>query len=324
MSVNLRRQLEHAIAECFTPRHSKYADKRNTEIDTSWKIYSLSSRRDLIATSRDFANFIKAEFSDVKKAYQITPEMAQEFIDSKALTCGRKTMMKIISHVKKLDIVCQHTYARSRIDWDTNSLKMPDVVKADGFKKDKPLSIDKACEIIETMKAKTNSESVNAVVLSTYLGLRVRETTHAKVENLHFSGGEFGFGFIEIPKGPDGGAKGGRARITPIISLEGQTALKQLVKDKNPSDYIVSKADGKPMTETNVETRLRECMDELYGKEFIGNRIHALRKCYAQSYFDVTRTGCSRKEAVSKTNVVLGHGADRGEHMVRMYVASIY
>jgi len=38
----------------------------------------------------------------------------------------------------------------------------------------------------------------------------------------------------------------------------------------------------------------------------------------------VRNSGCTRKQAVSKTNQVLGHGSDRGEGMLKMYVAKIW
>ena len=49
-----------------------------------------------------------------------------------------------------------------------------------------------------------------------------------------------------------------------------------------------------------------------------------MRKAWAQMYYDTVRQKCTKREAVAKTNAVLGHGSNRGEEMVRMYVSNIY
>ncbi len=73
---------------------------------------------------------------------------------------------------------------------------------------------------------KKDSEAVNGIKLSLCMGMRAEETTCLKVENIHFTKGEFRFGWIQIVRGPEGGAKGGRPRKIPILYKDDQDTLK--------------------------------------------------------------------------------------------------
>ena len=122
-----------------------------------------------------------------------------------------------------------------------------------------------------------------------------------------------------------GGAKGDRPRIIPIISIEAQQALRKAAAGKQPADYIASKEDGRKMTADNVQRALREWMDKAVGRKYKGNRCHGMRKTWAQSYYDLLRkNGCTKAEAISKTNAVLGHGTNRGPSGIKMYVARMW
>ena len=326
MSQNITRQLIHAVHDCYTPGHNKRADKFNKAINTDWKIYSLSSRRDMLACAKDFGNFLRENFPEKTRAYYVDKDTIQAYINSKASTCVDKTLSKIISRVWKLEQCCKHTYSgsKSKLNWCAKEVDIPKSTKNDVFEKNIPVPLDVSKSVIVDLQDK-RSEVGNAVILSAYAGMRVQETTCLKVKNIHFSSGEFGLGYIEIAKGPEGGAKGGRARVIPIISEEAQSALKSVVAGKKPDDYIAAKSDSSKMTPSNIHRAMREVMDSKHGITYKGNRCHGMRKTWAQMYYDVVRGGgCTRKVAVSKTNVVLGHGKSRGEQGIATYVKRIW
>ena len=327
MSCNITRQLVHAVHDCYTPGHSKRADKFNPAIDTSWKIYSSTSRRDMLDMAKDFGGFLRENFPGLTRIAQITPDNIQTYINAKSATCVDATLDKIMSRIGKLEICCQHTYAgtRNAFDWRVKSVATPSSTKNADFVKDTPVPLEVSQTILSTLSEKRSSEVGNAVALSAYAGMRANETTCLKVKSITFSSGEFGFGYISIPKGPEGGAKGGRPRVIPILNGEAQNALKTIIAGKNPDDYVAAKSDGSKMTPDNVQRALRQVMDRQFGPTYKGNRNHGMRKAWAQRYYDVVRNnGCTRKQAVEKTNEVLGHGSKRGEEMVRMYVAKIW
>jgi len=325
MSKNLTRQLVHAVHDCYTPGHDKRADKFNPAIDTGWKIYSSTSRRDMLDLAKDFGKFIQKNSPEMTRAYYVSWNEVHAYLNSKTATCADSTIVKIYSRLSKLELCCKHTYAGSadQFRWNVYEVDVPASTKNDGFTKDTPVPLDVSKAVITALMG-MRSEVGNAVTLSAYAGMRANETTCLKVKNVHFTGGEFGHGFIEIVKGPEGGAKGGRPRIIPILNQEAHNAIKSIVAGKNPDDHVAAKADGSKMTPDNVQRALRQVMDKRFGRTYKGNRCHGMRKTWAQMYYDTVRERCSRKEAVSKTNEVLGHGSNRGEEMVRMYVKNIH
>ena len=327
MSCNITRQLVHAVHDCYTPGHSKRADKFNPAIDTSWKIYSSASRRDMLDMAKDFGAFLREQCPDLTRAAQITPDNIQAYINAKAATCVDATLGKIMSRVGKLEVCCRHAYSgdRDAFEWRVKGVATPSSTKNADFVKDTPVPLEVSKTILSALREKRASEVGNAVTLSVYAGMRANETTCLKAKNIFLSGGEFGFGYVTITKGPEGGAKGGRPRTIPILNQEAQDALKGVIAGKQPENYVAAKADGTKMTPDNVQRSMREVMDKQFGHTYKGNRNHGMRKAWAQRYYDVVRTGgCTRREAVSKTNEVLGHGANRGEVMVKMYVANIW
>ena len=110
LSRAIGKQLEHAVHACYTPGDSKRADKFNAAIDTSWKIYSISSRRDMLDLAKDFGRFVKEEYPEVNRAYLITSDVLQAYVDKKAATCVDATLDKIISRLGKPERYCEHAY----------------------------------------------------------------------------------------------------------------------------------------------------------------------------------------------------------------------
>lgn len=322
MSRSIAKQLEHAVHECFTPGDSKRADKFNTKIKTDWKIYSLSSRRDMLDLAKDFGKYMKENEPDLNKACLIYPQEVQDYLNKKASTCVDKTLDKIISRLIKLENCCKHVYPKSNFVWSVDYTMKPESTKNADYVKDTPVPFEVSRAAIEALSHK-KSEVFNAVRLATYCGMRSEETTCMKVENIHFTGGEFGYGWVEIVKG--GGSKGDRPRIIPIINTETQRELQKAVEGKQPDQYVAPSIKGGKMTPDNVQKKLREWMDAQYGNKYKGNRCHGMRKTWAQMYYDIVRSaGCTKTEAVSKTNDVLGHGRDRGPSGIKTYVARMW
>jgi len=324
MPPTMRKQLEHAVYTCLAYGDSKRSDKFNDAIDTDWKLYSRTYKRDILDLARNFGKFLSTAYPSIKFAHQISGREIQAYLDSKAPTCTSGTLAKLHTHISKIENCCKQTYKKARFSWHTDTVTLPASTKNADFVKDTPVPLEVSKTIIATLQGR-RSEVSHAVTLSTYAGMRAEETTCMKVKNLHLSGGEFGFGYVTIAKGPEGGAKGGRPRTIPILNQEAQDALKSVTAGKAPEEYVAAKADGTKMTPDNVQRSLREVMDKQFGHIYKGNRNHGMRKAWAQRYYDAVRNGgCTRKQAVEKTNEVLGHGSNRGEVMVKMYVANIW
>ena len=316
--------MESVIYGCASPCHSKRADKFNDAIDTSWKIYANSSFDDMLDLAKNFGKFIREHYPDKTKAYQIDRDVVQAYMNSKTARWAQDTLGTNYSRLKKLEICCKHVYFRDkgRFDWDMDNVAVPKSTKEVQYKKNKPIPTEVANVAIDDLRLK-NSEAVNGVILSLCAGMRAEETTCLKVENIHFTKGEFGFGYIQIVKGPEGGAKGGKARRIPFLSKEDQDMIKSIIAGKKPGDYVVSN-DGKKIEPDTVEAALREALKERHGNTYLYNGCHGLRKTFAQRYYDITREKHDKDRTIAKTNAVLGHGYKRGPQGIKSYVKNMH
>ena len=324
--MSISKQFEHAVRACSAFGHSKRADKFNDAIDTTWKIYSNASMKDMVDLARDFGKFIENERPYIKNSYEIGMGEVQAFMDKKASTCIPETLKTKISRLWKLEKCCKRISCsknKEKFHWNTSDIVMPKSTKEIRYKKDKAIPIEVSREILSDMR-KNRSEVVNAATLSAYTGMRAKETTCLKVCNIHFTGGEFGYGSVIIIKGPEGGAKGGRPRIIPILDQEAQSALKSIVAGKNPDDFVAIAAHGGKMTPDNVESGIREALKSRHGDTYLYNDNHGMRKTFAQKYYDMIRPKCTKKEAISRTNMALGHGKNRGAQGLESYVANMH
>ena len=82
MSKSLFYQFNSALDMCFVLHFDKHSDKHNPQADSDHIIKSLSAKSNLKDFAHDFAAFIKNEYG-VKQIKEITPEMCQNYINSK-------------------------------------------------------------------------------------------------------------------------------------------------------------------------------------------------------------------------------------------------
>ena len=283
MSQNITRQLENVVYGCASPCHSKRADKFNDAIDTAWKIYANSSFDDMLDLAKNLGKFVREHYPDKTRAYQIDRDTVQAYMNSKTSNWKDETMWTNYSRIKKLEICCKHVFYREKenFNWDMENIIVPKSTKESKHSKDTPIPMEHSRLILAGMKGK-DSETGNAVTLSAYLGMRAKETTCQTVQNIHFEKGEFGFGWVQIVKGPVGGAKGGRPRVIPILDKEAQDALKSITAGKKPEDYVAISERGGKMGPDNVERAICDALKARFGDTYLYNDAHGMRKTFAQ------------------------------------------
>ena len=99
MSRNLKYQFLQAINNSFSESVDKHSEKSNGIRNTD-KIYSYSSRSNLINLSANFSNFMKEHFPEVHMVKEVCPHHIQEFLVSKANHCSQATLTQYWSYVK--------------------------------------------------------------------------------------------------------------------------------------------------------------------------------------------------------------------------------
>ena len=325
MSQNIIEQFKNVVHGCATPNHSKRADKFNPAIDTGWKIYANTSFDDMLDLAKNLGKFVKEHYPEKNRAYLIDRDVIQAYLNLKPANWSQDTFSTNYSRIKKLEICCKHVYFRDseKFNWSMCDVVVPESTKDAEHKKDTPIPMEVSRVIIADMQGK-RSETGNAATLSAYLGMRAKETTCLTVQNIHFEKGEFGFGWVQIVKGPAGGAKGGRPRVIPIIDEEAQDALKSVVAGKKPDDYVAISERGGKMGPDNVERAICDALKARFGDTYLYNDAHGMRKTFAQRYYDIIRERHDKTRTVSKTNMVLGHGPTRGPSGLKKYVANMH
>ena len=317
--------LNHAIQENFCPGESKRSAKFQLQGKTDNKIYSYSHKDSLHSTAKDFANFTKEIFG-IRAVYEIDPKHIAAYIEHKAKTCNEKTLLKVSSHLAKLELCCKCTYSSEKINWDVKEVIIPVSANNSGITKDKPMDWETSQKIIDYMtRPGTHSEAYRSLELSRLLGMRVEETVNARANRFHFEPSkDYPFGYVEIRKGD--GAKGNRPRLIPIQTKEQLEALKLLCAGRTGNDFIVqkSKIGNQPLEKKSVSKSFNRALKSLGLEQYKGNLNHALRKDWAQRSYDLYRETHTKSESVRYVNRILGHGEERSLSELSHYVNNIW
>ena len=207
--------LNRAIQENFSPGESKRSAKFQLQGETDNKIYSYAHKDGLHSTAKDFAKFVKEMFG-IRTVYEINSKHIAAYMEHKAETCNEKTLLKLSSHLAKIELCCKYTYSCEKINWDVKEVIIPVSANNSGITKDKPIDWETSQKIIDYMtRPGTRSEAYHSLELSRLLGMRVEETVNARANRFHLEPSPaFPFGYVEIRKGD--GSKGNRPRIIPI------------------------------------------------------------------------------------------------------------
>ena len=88
---NLKYQFLQAINNSFKESMDKHADKANGIKNTD-KIYSYSSRSNLVDLSANFANYMREVYPEVHKVSDIQAEHIQCFLNLKTEICSQLSL----------------------------------------------------------------------------------------------------------------------------------------------------------------------------------------------------------------------------------------
>ena len=317
--------LNHAIQECFSRGESKRSAKfqLNGELDS--KIYSYAHKDSLHSTAKDLSKFLKENFG-TRTVYEITDKQLNAYLDHKSKSCNEKTLLKITSHLAKLELCCKCTYSFNKVEWNAKDLIIPIGANNIGITKDKPMNWETSQKVIDYMtRPGTHSQAYRSLELSRLLGMRVEETINARADRFHLEPSRaFPFGYVEIRKGD--GSKGNRPRIIPIQTKEQLESLKSLCSGRTGNDFIVqkSKIENQPLEKKSISKSFNRALKALDLEQYKGNLNHALRKDWAQRSYDLYRENHTKSESVRYVNRILGHGEERSMTELSHYVNKIW
>ena len=323
---SLSNQLIHALGQNRAYGESKRSYKKGHGNSTDAKIFGNEHYEDLQKEAKQIAEFVKKEHPDIKWAREITPDILQEYLQSKA-DAGVKqlTLQKKISYIRKLETCVSKTFGKTQ--WHTELLAVPEVSQKQSEKARTVSATDAEFEQIlaelqKNAARKNGSNAWRALVLARHANLRSQEAACIKLGRFSPVGGKYGCGTLTV-QGKEDGAKGGRWRVVDILTPAGRDAIKATVQDCGSGENIVQKSDGTPISPDGIDKAYYRVIKKL-GFDMdkwrwnCGN--HPFRKAYAQELWDACRSaGGSREDAGKLVNTELGHGENR-KKLLDVYV----
>lgn len=285
---NLKYQFLQAINNSFSESMDKHSDKANGIRNTD-KIYSYSSRTNLIDLSANFANYMREAYPEIHKVNEIQVKHIQGFLNSKIENCSQSTLNQYSAQFRKLE---KCVNAKYHCDVDYGSAVVPASCKNGGGKiRNVMLSQNDFKTLI---KSTSNQNLKKALTLSYHFGLRASECAKLKFEDIKHNG-------ISIID-----SKGKRSRFIPAETEKQRQILEQINEKENGRIFTIQ----------------HQSLEQAFRRELKKNGIviqngafHTCRKAYATHKYKEYRINLSVKEAMSKVSVNLGHGANRFELM---------
>ena len=324
---SLKNQIDYVISQSYQPGASKRAAKFDNG-ESLKHIYGVSYHDDIQTTAHRFAQFMESRGK--RYLYGIKPADIAAYLTHRKKTCGKETMVKEISHIRKLEVLVKRVYKRSYIDWGTKKLDSKAIVSdaaESAYEKNQVFDGATADKIARNMQENSRSNAWKAVIVGRCLGCRIDEATQIKIENFHLAAPKddpkntYGYGYYVLPKG--GHAKNNRPRIIPIHSEKDRQDISKLIGNKD-SGFLVDNYNvpGKPLSTDAIAKQFRAALKRLdMYQQYKGNLMHAIRKGFAQDVYNLERkAGADRIKAQDRAQNQLGHGNGRDKRLQDTYI----
>ena len=316
-------QLESAVCDCFCPG----ADKRAIKMDSksgklTHQIPGLRHFQNLRAFAKDFGQWVKAEYPEIKQVKDISVSVCNKFLDMKADFCAKATLKKYRSYFQKIQMCTNHYFKSVNLEWKGNiivpeSRKEKDVESVRfGVRMDRT-DFDKIVEYAAERfpHAKTGAE------ISARLGCRAEGCAGITAGMVRLDEpGRYGHGEVHLYETNDnkiqGIEKGGRPRIIDIRRAEDAVFFRGLCQGKSFAERLI------PITADSINRGLRKTMEVLGIKgKYELKSLHSIRCMFAQELWDANKAaGISYEKNLRICNNQLGHGDSRGFEGVKAYI----
>lgn len=301
MGRSLKSQIVHACSASFYGDSdqgikggygvSKHIDKRSGQ--KMGKIYSYNTYNNRQAVAKEFADFMKENHQEIKRAVDLNERHATEFIAKKSNEVNTNTLNYLRSELKGIAESINHTYKSCNVNLDTPTLA------GNSNKNVKTVSMVKEdyTKLVDSYNTEFDTGAVGVQVIYAS-GLRSHEVCKLRGTDIKIIDDK---AIVHVASG-----KGGRSRDIEIKDKERVDILQDI------SNYFGESkvCDIKPSSlEANVARHLKQINTS---QDYKYNVCHSIRKEYAQDSYDQLKAdGKSVSEAWGTVCENLGHSADR-------------
>lgn len=310
--ASLNHQLYSALQEAKALGESKRSYRASIGENKVDKIFSYSSYDSIKETSKSLARFIKNNFPEIKELKDINTQHICDFLKFKAQTCNDNSLTKIKMHIESLGIFAAKKYTSVDAEkWKINQL--PEGSKPNDIRIGNAFSDMQLRKLENYASAPRRRNLSHGITLARVAGLRIDEIWSQKISDIHIAPtdkGDFGYGYLVVTD-----AKHGRFRTVSLISSEDQKLLANIIGSSDGEKIITC---SKTQLQRMLSTAKKECNLDVYGQSW-----HAIRKSFAQNFYDFYRERHTRKQTIDKTNEALGHGR-RQESKLKTYVSNMW
>lgn len=301
---NLRYQVIEVCKKNFnehTDKHSYYAQNGRDQANI---IFSHTEKINLERIGKNFTNFLKEEYPEVKKLSEIQPNHVQSFLDAKAETCTHNTLVTYWGGLRKFEKLINKTYESSNLDYgDKITVPHSEKIYDDNRGVGAQISREDYNKILDTAKEST-CQSAYAVRLQEHLCIRVAEIATIDRSKVHFT--EDNTCIVDITN-----TKGGRA-MSRELNQEGSELMKEILERNFDDNKLFS------IRSSSINDYLRDTEDSL---GIDRHSFHDIRRTLAQEYYDDLREqGYSKEDAADKTSLYLNHNKDREALLRKSYI----
>ena len=316
---NLKAQLNYAIQSCFkgnAQQNGGFGASKRSDMATgqkNGKIYSWSSYHSRVDVACQFASFVKSNYPDIRNANQLTSEVAEAFILSKAPTCTTETLDCYRSNLASLGENINRTFKSAKVDLSVQKVAG---ITANSESRCKTMTSSDISALKDSYRP--GSTGHTAVTLAEATGCRASELVRLQGKHIEIQSSTSAK--VMVLSG-----KGGRDRVIKISDPSSVSALANIKATVSDYQRILNCKSGSIQKSINRHMqKLTNSEGKSLKSEYQNTGFHAIRKNFAQKEYDRYRETHTRQESLDYVSAQLGHGEGRDLATLQRYIANIY
>ena len=293
-------QFYFAVDSNFSERIDKHAYRKENGYEASDKVFSYSTRKQLLEGAKTFSNYIK-ENTDIKLVKNITADIINAYLDFKKEKGNTQNSIDTDAKIiKKLEILTEKTYNLKNLNW-AEKMEIPIAYQKNSEDRGAKAQMSNTdLEKIISYCKEHKCQSTYSIQLESFLGIRVREIVLIKLKDIDYDKNT-----VKIT------GKGNK-EITRTLTSEQMQLIKEIQAQKYDKDKLFNIKDA------TVNAQLRKIEDRL---KLERHSVHDIRRTVAQNLYDKCREeGMDRKQALEQASKWLSHGEKRETMLVKSYI----